>query len=222
MAVYTLHHCARELATQQGTDTFVLQIGTMDGCSLDPVHPFITQYNWRGLMVEPIPHMYAKLCQTYGSHPQIRTEQAAITTHSGHATMHYVPQAAIDADQVPKWAAGASSLYTDRNALEFDTIRPLRQQCEVPALTLKALLTKHQVERIDLLVIDAEGHDYHILRQLDFCRFRPRVIQLEVVNLPQAEVQATQALLEAHDYHPHKAGYDWLCIDQKWGISPAR
>lgn len=51
--------------------------------------------------------------------------------------------------------------------------------------------TKYKDQPIDLLTIDVEGHDYHVLKSLDFDRYAPRIIavetQLETLRAVQAE-----------------------------------
>ena len=68
----------------------------------------------------------------------------------------------------------------------------------MPGKTLPEVLAEQAVERIDLLVIDTEGHDYRVLGQLNFGRFSPAIIYLEVCNLTRRERMRTRELLEKH------------------------
>lgn len=50
--------------------------------------------------------------------------------------------------------------------------------------TLREILEKHSVEKnFDLLCIDVEGHDFEALQSLDFSKYRPRVIVIEILCL---------------------------------------
>lgn len=42
-----------------------LQIGSNDGISGDPLNKFINNYNWKGILVEPIPFLFEKLKRNY-------------------------------------------------------------------------------------------------------------------------------------------------------------
>ncbi len=55
---------------------------------------------------------------------------------------------------------------------------------------------------IDVLSVDAEGHDIHVLRSLDFNRYRPRFVIAEVLAKRIEEVLASEvhAWLERHGY----------------------
>ena len=71
----------------------------------------------------------------------------------------------------------------------------------VPTVRLDTLLVRHGVSRIDLLVIDTEGHDCEILRALDFTRFRPVLLMFEHQHLSANDKAAAYALLETHGYN---------------------
>lgn len=189
---------------------FVLQVGAMDGKTHDPLHEFITRFAWRGLLVEPVAESFARLCETYENQPQLKLVRTAIAERKGEAIMHKL--ADPDAEDAPNWAHGAASLYSDRNALGFDEVKARITTETVPVTTLPALLEDHGVQCIDIMQIDAEGHDYHILKQLDFARYQPTIINFEIVNLPKAEQTAAKQLLDKQGYLYAKAGYDLFCV----------
>lgn len=212
MAHFNLRFFMEALGKQRGEDITLLQIGAMDGSTFDPVHEYITRYGWNGLLVEPISEQFARLQATYASQPQLQLVQAAIADFDGTATMHRVPASAVEQQHVPKWGLGAASFYTDRNALGFSAAQPHLSTEEVCASTLATLLSQHPLQRIDVLQIDTEGHDYHILRQFDFARYKPYVINMELVNLPKDEQSRAKLLLDAAGYLHSKAGYDLLAV----------
>lgn len=67
----------------------------------------------------------------------------------------------------------------------------------VPSLTLDDLLKAHNVQSIDFLSIDCEGHDYTILKAFSFT-VRPRLIMVE----------------HAHHKAPKKAVFDALMAER--------
>ena len=103
---------------------------------------------------------------------------------------------------------GIASLYTDRNAVggvrvDEDAaamILAQRTAIDVPCSTLPSLLAKHGITAIDILVIDAEGSDWMILKQLDLDRFRPALIYFEILNLPDSETEEAIATLGQYGY----------------------
>ena len=60
--------------------------------------------------------------------------------------------------------------------------------------------------------IDVEGYDYHVLRQIDFSRFSPKLIQYEHQHLSDDELAASTALLSSRGYRCVNFGLDTLAI----------
>jgi hypothetical protein len=53
---------------------------------------------------------------------------------------------------------------------------------------------------IDLLQIDAEGHDWPILRSIDFSQLRPAIVRFEYRNMRPGDADACLVHLAAHGY----------------------
>lgn len=200
------------LFKEKGEDVCVLQIGAMDGITFDPVHEYITRYNWSSLLIEPMPEQFKKLQENYAPYPKVSLENIAIAEHIGEVTLHTIPTVHVEQGTVPKWGVGATSLYKDRNALAFEKVAPLIVEQTVSCTTLEVLLEKHTIESIDVLQIDTEGYDYHVLKQLDLNKYTPKVINMEIVNLPKDEQNKCKQLLDQFGYLHTKAGYDLLAI----------
>jgi hypothetical protein len=58
---------------------FFVQIGAHDGKEADPIHDFVRQRHWKGLLVEPQPEAFARLQTHYRDCPGLTFENAAIT-----------------------------------------------------------------------------------------------------------------------------------------------
>jgi hypothetical protein len=87
---------------------------------------------------------------------------------------------------------------------------------DVPCITVKDLLRKHRVARLDLVFIDTEGFDFAVIKQLDFDRLKPKAIIFESSHLGEAEALACRAFLEARGYALYPAGGDtiaWLASE---------
>jgi hypothetical protein len=63
-------------------------------------------------------------------------------------------------------------------------------------------LQRHAISRLDLLVIDAEGWDWRILRQFDLKRVQPKLVLYEHQHLSASE------RAEAHQFLS-EVGYGW-------------
>ena len=71
---------------------------------------------------------------------------------------------------------------------------------DIHCLTLRDLLAKHGVARVDIYVIDAEGFDYEIVKQIDLKNNPPFLIIFEMIHLSKADKAACFKLLEDAGY----------------------
>mmetsp|Transcript_10657 Transcript_10657/g.16715 ORF Transcript_10657/g.16715 Transcript_10657/m.16715 type:complete len:141 (-) Transcript_10657:1044-1466(-) len=95
-----------------------------------------------------------------------------------------------------KYAIGVGTLKNDEHSHWILKEKGVDQQ--VQCLTLKELLVKHQVEKIDIFQVDTEGYDAQILLQLDLSRFQPLIIQIEADHLdPELLIQVLSKLAQA-------------------------
>jgi FkbM family methyltransferase len=199
-------------------DVFFVEIGAMDGVAFDPLYEAVLKHGWRGLLVEPLPDLFAQLTRTYAGREGIILENVAVAETAGTLTMTRVKPDAVVHGLVPSWAKGMSSLFDDRNGLaghrisgeDFEKIRPHIVRETVRCDTLDNILRKHDVAKIDILQIDVEGYDYQVLKQVDFSRFQPTVIRMEWCNLPQEEKQSSRALLRRRGYRTAEVEFDLI------------
>ncbi|UOA07502.1 FkbM family methyltransferase [Methylobacter sp. S3L5C] len=118
-----------------------------------------------------------------------------------------INQQAIDTGKVHSCFGGMSSIYPPRNGLSSEgdakTVELYGEMIEVNCITLNTLLSRHNLEALDIICIDAEGWDYKILRQLDFSIWRPKLIRCEYINLDEEEKKALLEIFINNDYVYH-------------------
>lgn len=187
------------LAKQQA-EVCVLQIGANDGEQADPVAYFIRKHGWRAVLVEPVPSIFAQLRQNYAGCADINFVNAAISAQDEVRAFYYLDD---PRDELPAWARGLGSFLRDevvnhqvpgRNILDY------LRQIDVPCLALASLLAQHHVDRVDVLVIDTQGYDHHIVKQIPFDRIRPRIVIYEHMFLSTEDRRACDALLQVQGY----------------------
>jgi len=192
-----------ELVLQHFAQTFpdacVVQIGANDGFSGDPLVRWFGLTRWSGLLVEPIPHLAEALALRYAGRPGVRVEKAAVAERDGEVTLYRV----ADEPGAPAWYQQLATL--DRSVLlkhgpSIPNLESRIIQESVPAFCVKSLLERHEIDRIDLLVIDAEGFDWQILRQFDLSRFRPRLMMFEHQHLSAGDKASASAMIRRHGY----------------------
>lgn len=169
-----------------------IQIGANDGLRNDPIREFVVRDRWSGVLVEPLPDMFAKLKRNYGARrfSGLHFENAAVSRRDGETLefwtfradfldalpterrLYYLRKSSFDRDHVMRF------LTDDAEAEEA------LERIVVPCVTVSTLATRYfEGGAFDLLVIDAEGHERVILDSIDFARVRPRVIFFESEHL---------------------------------------
>ncbi len=198
----------RELIGQQ-KEVFFLQIGAHDGKSHDPISPYVRKYRWRGILVEPNPVVFKQLQENYKDHPELILENVAIDSKEGTLTLHCFEGATADSH--------ASMLTSTRKhylQLNSDGARGKLVSIQVPAVTVSSLLKKHGVERVDLLQIDTEGHDFTILKTIDFSTVRPKIVHFENNFMNKRQKEQCLKIFAQNGYASLDLGIDTLAYRQ--------
>jgi FkbM family methyltransferase len=180
-------------------DVRFIQVGANDGIHEDPCYPWLRNYPWRGVLVEPLPDLAARLKVLHSERPGVAVAQAVVTDSPGELEFF-----TLRADvPLPVEAAAISSL--DR-ALVVGAARHFRvpglriESFKVPALTIGQLMSQYELEALDFLQVDAEGYDARILASIDFRSVRPAVIAYEHANLGDQDRRACRDLLKNQGY----------------------
>ncbi len=155
---------------------FFIEAGGNDGISQSNTLNLEKKKKWRGILIEPVPSLAAA---SKNNRPGIITEAVALVGMDYQGTSikitvcHLMSTIEGHNSQVDakKHLEIAQSLY----GVEPTTI-------EVPAVTLTSILEKNEVKNIDLLSLDVEGFEAQALKGLDFSRYAPKYILVEVRN----------------------------------------
>jgi FkbM family methyltransferase len=179
----SFHKLAENVKTAASAP-FALQVGAMDGVYYDLLNPHLLRGGWSGLLVEPMPDMFAALQKTYEGQLQLRLVNCAIADHDGTLTMRRIDPAAIAAGRVPAETLGMSTAHTLGGNADFEKTHAAHLiEVAVPCRTLPGVLEEYGVKAIDLVMIDVEGADFEVARQIDLTRFAPRLICIEYAHL---------------------------------------
>jgi len=168
-------------------------------CDFNTLNHF-ADYGWRGLIVDPM----KKYLDRLEKKPNIEYVAAAISDSDGEADFYEFKQEIVDMDHD---FAGMSSMHP------IDENMHLMNKLTVNKITYANLLLTHNIERVDYLKIDTEGHDLTILRSIDFKgSTRPKVIKIEHKH---CDGNAMVNFLLANNYHVEFESQDIYAISLK-------
>jgi FkbM family methyltransferase len=198
-------------------DATFVEIGSNDGVQHDHLRPFIVERQWRGVMVEPVPYVFERLRRNYGEIERVQLENAAIADRDGFLPFYYLrPPAPDERDELPSWYDGIGSFSRDvvaSHATHIADIDGRIVETEVPALTFASLCRKHGLERVDLVLVDAEGYDHRIVRSIDLAAWHPALLVYEHYHLDPGEQRACTAFVHDQGYETMEEGFDTWCLD---------
>lgn len=208
------HDIAFSAVSRLRTPVRFVQIGAADGRRADPIFAFVRRYGWQGVLCEPLPDLFALLKQNYQGHEGLLFENVAITERVEQRVIHRVPLNRVGRDGVPNWAFGASSLVPEKTFIsqksnESSLVRLLVKET-VNCIPFTTLLDRNNIQEFDVLQLDTEGYDAHILRQLDFTRYHPTIINMEWQWLTETEQHEVLQLLRGHGYSTYSSEGDLL------------
>ena len=153
--------------------TFI-QVGANDGKTKgDFVNMWVRKYNWRGIVVEPIPYLFRKLKKNYADCGGIFFENVAVA-ETDRDRDFYLLQGNEE--------SSALQMVHEKILINKHRVKKIRVKCA----TLHQLLDRYEIDP-DVIVIDAEGYDYKIIKTIDFKRIRPDLIIYEHRMLPHAK-----------------------------------
>jgi len=194
-----------------------LKIGANDGLGNDPLGDLIlTDLRFKGVLVEPIPFIARKLAANYPDRSRFKIENAAISQTSGMARMFCVAEDAVDAEgrQPASWISGIGSFNREHVLRHLPPeLQGAIQEVEVPCLTFEELVSRSHLSRLDLVHIDTEGHDFVIVQQINFNRWRPKIVLFEHKHLKDSDKADVRSLMEKNGYKASTYDSDFLCVD---------
>lgn len=157
----------------------LIDIGANDGKTLSNTLRCIER-GWGGILIEPTDLAFERLQELHKQRSNVVCKKAAVSTKNGEGTMivngsHYgtgdtgllsrlitdfVDESKKDED-VPKDAYGWKN-YTHVRMIDFNT-----------------LIQESEVKKFDLISIDAEGHDWSILQQINLTELETKMLIVE-------------------------------------------
>lgn len=199
---YAVAHRHREV-------TFA-QIGANEGATEDVLYYPALAFGWRGVLVEPQAAEFARLRENYRANPKLSFENAAIVADPADVPeLHYV----VREEGIPAWVSKLSSFDRRIPAQVLERFpgaslasRPVR------GMLIDDLLDRHDLRDLDVLLVDTEGHDYEILKLLDWERTRPALVVYEYRHLSAGDEQRCRRELAARGYALFRDRLDVVAI----------
>lgn len=145
----------------------ILQIGTNKG--YDDITKYVFNYKdilEKFIAIEPLVVHNISINECYKEIPQLIIENVAIVPRVVSPTMTFY----YHQDDGPGFEVASS----DKNHILKHQIYNSKLteegiiECTIPCMTINDMFEKHNLTKIDILYIDAEGMDFEIIKSIDF------------------------------------------------------
>jgi FkbM family methyltransferase len=166
-----------------------VECGAFDGETECSCKFFEETQGWRGINIEPLPPIFARLLR---NRPHSVNIQAALAAQDGWADF-----TGIDHPDFGEYCTNGSLGHLPEHARLIDEAAWQRRQYRVRTICWTTLLAEYRINQIDLLVLDVEGTELDVIRGMVGAPVLPRVFCVEHGHLG---VPAVRAELEPLGY----------------------
>ena len=134
------------------------------------------------LLVEPVPHNISAIKENLKEFKNVHLEPVAVASVRETKDFFFVKATSIN--KLKKhWASGIGS-FNKNHLLNHRTKRFLIEEDDIDKIPIKTvkfedLIDKYSINEIDKILIDIEGYEYEILRDMDLKKVRINSILFE-------------------------------------------
>ncbi len=190
----------------------VIQIGANDGQRFDVLEKFIKKYSPFVIFLEPIKSYFNDLKKKYSNNNNLIFENLAITVNNEISQLYKVKDDKLK--YYDEHVMGISS-FKKEHLIKHGIKKNHIIKVDVQSITIKKLLQKHSVKNLDLIMIDTEGYDGHIV--IDFLKnieLRPIII-FEFIHIKNMILEDALKKLKNKDYFFFKIEENIICIPRE-------
>lgn len=164
----------------------ILQVGSHIGnTDNDPIYK-LDLTGKSIILIEPVPYLFNILVHNYkykykNANTNIEAMNIAISDYDGMIEI-YAPSPECKINELPWFVTQMCSTTTEHfiNHNFFERFPELKlEKYTVPCKTLNTIIRERNINSIDTLITDTEGHDYTILKALDLNLVKPKNIIFE-------------------------------------------
>ena len=166
----------------------IIQIGAYDGCTSDELYPYIKNFEWNGLLVEPQKKYFKRLKKTYEGESGINFLQAAVAHNRGRKTLYTIKNP--ESEGMPPIAPRIASFDKKTILSHKDKIPNIEskiKETKVKSLPLMDMIEEYSIKDVEILQIDVEGFDSEVIKMIDFSKIYPSIVRFEHKHLSRKE-----------------------------------
>jgi len=140
----------------------------------DPVVDSVTQHfyskGWSGINIEPLPGPFTRLAE---ARPKDINLNLAVSDRNTTLLLYELP------------LKNGLSTFNPELAQQYRAQGEILAERTIATMSLSEICEAHVRRPIDFMKIDVEGHEYEVIKGMDWKRWRPRVLVIEAGWRPE-------------------------------------
>jgi FkbM family methyltransferase len=185
-----------------------VQIGAYDGVAGDPIHPLVVANpGWCGVLIEPQPDAFARLKQNYaGQNNRLHFFNVAVSEVPGFRDLYAIDPTERERLRLPEWCAEITSFDPEHLRRHFPCAMAVSQRVKV--ITFADAAAMLPGGRVDLVVLDVEGHERAILETIDWDAHQVTFVMFEHKHMSSQDWRAADMILTQRGFTLKQFGRD--------------
>ena len=169
-------------------ERYYFEAGANNGVSQSNTFQLDHYFGWKGVLVEPVAKNFRK-CQKYRNAKCINAALVSDSFENSFIEGQFSDKVISDRKELDN---GLGAGCTQSHKKLYPNLLKT-----VPAMTItNALIKSNSPKNLGFLSLDVEGYELNALQGLDFNRFRPKVICIEITK----DKKEIQSMLENNNY----------------------
>ena len=189
--------------------TSLMQIGANDGESFDELSLFIKKYQINSILVEPIDEHFQKLENLYSSLNNVILEKVAISDDDKKKCLYSVKK---EERQIYGSHAKAISSFDLNHLIKHGIKKKHIEKVVINTSSIKKLIEKHKLDKVDLFFCDAEGYDGQIVLSFLNCPVNCKIIIFEFIHIENKILKTVISNLEKKNFRMFPINENLVCI----------
>jgi FkbM family methyltransferase len=181
-----------QFSRRHGKGINFIQIGANDGLRWDPIRRFVVRDKWKGVFVEPIPDSFKLLRHNYSyiKNSDFVFVNAAVGASKSDdlkfwtCSKSFLDSLPLEDKMYYLRLASFDKEHLKKQLKQYENRDKILDSVDIPCLSVNDIIEEYWPDRkLDLLIIDAEGHEASIIPAIDFEKIKPEAIFYESHNL---------------------------------------
>lgn len=190
----------------------LVQVGANDGVRFDELNKYIKNNKTKSILVEPIRKYFEQLKKNYDGYTNVYFENSAIDDMKSDIYLFKVSNKYID--KYDEHVRGINS-FNKKHLLKHGVKNSHIETEKINIISIIDLLKKYNINNLDLLFIDAEGHDANII--IDFLNKSNQepIIIFEYIHIEHEMFKILIQKLNLKKFSYFKVNENIVCIPSR-------